>query len=120
MKFFIGFVVGITSTILGIFLLSAGSASEEPVGLVVFPQKEDCITKHELVIFQTMKPNMALAEFGEYPDKMMVLLTNNDGASYYDGQKIKIPAKKCARQIGTYQYMTKMEVQKTVPAVIIE
>jgi hypothetical protein len=120
MKFFIGFVVGIASTILAMFLLSGGSASEEPAGLIFFPQKEDCITKRELVIFQTIKPHAALAEFGAYPDKVMVLITNTDGVSYYDRQKIKIPPKKCARQIGTYQYMTKMEVQRTVPAVIIE
>ena len=63
---------------------------------------------------------MALAETGKYTDRLMVLLINYDGKSYYDDQKIKIPANKCARQIGTYQYHTKMGIDKTVPAVVIE
>ena len=50
----------------------------------------------------------------------MVLLINYDGKSYYDNQKIIVPSKKCARQIGTYQYMTRMGIGKTVPAVVIE
>lgn len=63
---------------------------------------------------------MALAETGNYPDRIMVLLINYDGKSYYDNQKIIIPAKKCAKQIGTYQYRTRMGIDKTVPAVVIE
>ena len=50
----------------------------------------------------------------------MVLLVNYDGQTYYDNQKIIIPANKCARQIGTYQYSTKNETIKTVPAVVID
>ena len=63
---------------------------------------------------------MALAEFGEFPNETLVLLVNYEGKSYYNKQKIQVPAKMCARQIGTYQYQTKMEIQKTVPVVVIE
>ena len=91
------------------------------IGLTVFPEKGECITtKKQIEIFQVMKPNMALAETGEYPDRIMLLLINYDNKSYYDDQKIEIPANKCARQIGTYQYTTKMGMDKTVPAVVIE
>lgn len=38
---------------------------------------------------------------------------------YYDGQKIDV-SKNCVRQIGTYQYTTKSDFGKTVPAVVIE
>jgi len=38
---------------------------------------------------------------------------------HIDDQKIDI-SKKCARQIGTYQYKTKNDFEKTVPAVVIE
>ena len=48
---------------------------------------------------------------------VVVLLINHDDKTYYDDQKFDI-SKKCARQIGTYQYKTKFE--KTVPAVVIE
>ena len=50
----------------------------------------------------------------------MVLLINNDNEAYYDGLKIKMPTNKCARQIGIYQYSTRMGIEKTVPAVVIE
>jgi len=51
---------------------------------------------------------------------ILALLINNDGKSYYDDQKIKIPAGKCARQIGAYQCTTRDKFSKTFPAVIIE
>jgi len=126
MKFLGGFVVGVITTIL-VLLIYAGHKSDEALksedtlpGLTLFPTKGDCITKTELEIFQTIKPNMALARFGKYFDEPFVLLVNYQGKSYYDQQKIQIPAKKCARQIGTYQYETKMGIQKTVPVVVIE
>lgn len=91
------------------------------IGLTIFPQKGDCIiSKGEIEIFQVIQPNMALAETGKYPHRIIVLLINHDGKSYYDNQKITVPTKKCARQIGTYQYTTKMGIEKTVPAAVIE
>jgi len=47
------------------------------------------------------------------------LLVNSDGKTYYDDQKIEI-SNKCVRQIGSYQYTTKDNFEKTVPAVDIE
>ena len=65
---------------------------------------------------------VALAnEIEEYdlPTGIVVLLINKDGKYYYDDQVIKIPAGKCARQVGVYTYPTKMEIEKTVPIVEI-
>lgn len=117
-----GFITGIMATLLFAFLISDSNHSEEDLfGLTVFPNKRECITtKNEIEIFQVVKPNMALAESGNYPEQIMILLINYDNESYYDNQKIKIPANKCARQIGTYQYTTRMGIDKTVPAVVIE
>jgi hypothetical protein len=121
MKFLGGFIIGVVTTILVLLLIYAGSKSNDTLsGLTIFPARGECITKNGLEIFQTIKPNMALAQFGKLPNEILVLLVNYQGKSYYDGQKIQIPANKCARQIGTYQYMTKMEIQKTVPVVVIE
>jgi hypothetical protein len=36
---------------------------------------------------------------------------------YYDDQVIKVPEGKCMRQIGVYEYQTRMETIKTVPIV---
>jgi hypothetical protein len=82
----------------------------------------ECIaTKGEIEIFQVLEPNMALARTGgDYRDRIVVLLINYEEKTYYDEQKVKIPANKCARQIGTYQYTSKDERNRTVPAVIVE
>jgi hypothetical protein len=128
MKFLGGFITGVAVTILVLFLIYAVNKSNDETlksdeslpGLIIFPKKGECITKNELEIFQTIKPNIALAQFGKFPNETLVLLINYEGKSYYDQQKIQISAKKCAKQIGTYQYQTKMEIQKTVPVVVIE
>lgn len=123
--FIAGFLAGIFVTIL--FTVPenysddySSETNDNLRGLIVFPEKSDCITKQKLKIFQVIKPNMALAETGNYPDGIMVLLINYNNKSYYDEQKITIPTGKCAKQIGTYKYTTKMEIDKTVPAVVIE
>ncbi len=117
-----GFIAGILATILFAFFVSVfNQPNDGLVGLTIFPEKGECITtKNEIAIFQVVEPNMALAKTGEYSDGIVVLLINYDGKSYYDDQKIIIPANKCARQIGTYEYSTKMGIDKTVPAVVIE
>jgi len=66
---------------------------------------------------------MALARTGgifDIREGIVILLINYEGKAYYDDQKIEIPANKCARQIGTYQYTTRDKFEKTVPAVVIE
>jgi hypothetical protein len=134
-----GFVAGIIATILVAFLINVANRPNDGFpGLTVFPEKGECISTeyektdydigrglvttvvNEIEIFQVLAPNVALATTGDGLDRILVLLVNYDGESYYDQQKIKIPAGKCARQIGTYQYTTKNEMLKTVPAVIIE
>ena len=117
-----GFVAGILATILVVFLAYvANKPNDGLLGLTVFPEKGECITtKNEIKIFQVLEPNMALARTSDILDEIVVLLVNYEGKTYYDGQKIKIPANKCARQIGIYQYTTKNERVKTVPAVVIE
>ena len=117
-----GAIAGILATLLFAFLVSkSNQANDGLLGLTVFPEKGECITtKNEIEIFQVVKPNMALAETGKYPDRIMILLINYDSKSYYDDQKIEIPVNKCARQIGTYQYTNKMGIDKTVSAVVIE
>jgi hypothetical protein len=49
---------------------------------------------------------------------MVVLFIADENTHYYDDQIISVPRGKCVRQIGTYQYETKMGY-KTVPAVAI-
>ena len=116
-----GFVAGILATYLVAFVLTNQSESNDDLsGLTMFPEKGEFLTKSDLKIFQTLKPNMALAKFGKYLDETLVLLINEENIFYYDDQIVKIPPKKCARLIGTFQYETKAEMPKTVPVVVIE
>ncbi len=117
-----GFVAGILATLLFAFLISVSNQPNNGLlGLTIFPEKGECITtQSEIEVFQVIKPNMALVKADNHFDGIMILLINHDGKTYYDNQKIKIPANKCARQIGTYQYTTKIGMDKTVPAVVIE
>lgn len=117
MKFFLGFVTGIIITIIFLLLYTRKDSSDELEGLTLFKQTGECIAKRKLKIFQTVRTNAALAEFGVYPNEMMVLLINYNGIAYYDDQKIIIPSNQCARRIGTYTYSTRVGFQKTVPAV---
>ncbi len=50
---------------------------------------------------------------------MVVLFLTDEGVSYYDDQKINVPTGKRVMQIGTYKYMTRSEMEKTVPIVQI-
>lgn len=139
--FISGFVVGIVVTFLVLFFISLANKPDDGLpGLTIFPEKGECITsKGGIEIFQVLAPNMALAntvgenitgeesiedlmkKTQERINPIVVLIVNNEDKTYYDGQRIEIPANKCARQIGTYQYTTKQDnFEKTVPAVVIE
>ena len=131
MRFLAGFATGIVSTIIVMLLLAglAGPTLDDKAileegqsipGLNLFSEKGECLTRSTLTVFQTLMPNAALAQFGTFPEETLVLIVNYDGSSYYDDQEIKIGSGKCARLIGTYQYETKMEIQKTVPVVVVQ
>lgn len=117
-----GLVTGVLGTILFAYVVTLKNKPNDGlVGLKIFPKKGECIaSKGKLEVLQVIAPNAALTETGVYPDRIMILLISYDGDNYYDDQKIAIPNKKCARQIGTYQYSTKIGYDKTVPAVVIE
>lgn len=141
--FFIsGLVAGILATLLFVYLASVADKPNDGLfGLSMFPQKGECLTTTskakscEVDVFQVIAPNAALATIRYYSDEkkyddktyrdydiendVVVLLLNYDNKTYYDDQKINI-SKKCARQVGTYQYETKNKFEKTVPAVVIE
>ena len=85
-----------------------------------------CINAKQIKIFQTLEPNIALAHALTKPNAIfdenetLVLIIGDENAHYYDEQKINVPTGKCAKQIGTYQYPTKQDIYKTVPAVKIK
>ncbi|RYF87247.1 MAG: hypothetical protein EON98_01150 [Chitinophagaceae bacterium] len=137
-----GFIAGILATFLFAYSTSvANKPNDGLLGLTIFPKQGECITTTsknkscEIEVFQVIAPDAALATIKYYSDEklyggktyrnydirndVVILLLSHNGKTYYDAQKIDI-SKKCARQMGTYQYTTKNEFEKTVPAVVIE
>ena len=126
MKFLFGLLLGIIGT-LG-FLYVLGQQTQDQ--LVFSPEKGQCITKKDLVVFQVIGPSKALVRISlDFKKEDMenvldmfgvMLLVNDKGEVYYDDEIVKVPAKTCARQVGTYQYPTRDNNYKTVPVVRIE
>ena len=50
---------------------------------------------------------------------MIVLFPADKEISYYDNQKIDVPSDKRVMQVGTYKYISRSEMEKTVPIVEI-
>lgn len=115
MKFLGGFILGILTTIAVGFFLVAIEYSDQ-TGITQFPEDGECISKSNLEVFQTIEPDQALAMTADL--ELTVLVTNFEGKTYYDQQKIKVP--RCARQIGTFQYEGENDRINTVPLVVIE
>lgn len=115
------FISGMVTMFVLIILIGILSENSIDSGLTIFEQEGSCITSSSIKIFQTLdEQDKALAEFGSFPNLTMVLLTNDENQAYYDNLVIKIPKGKCAKQIGTYQYMTAQNIQRTVPVVKIK
>ncbi|MBQ9138164.1 MAG: hypothetical protein IJX65_05985 [Alistipes sp.] len=129
--FLAGFVVGIASLILlGIAISSTNDTSEVAgrhiAGLTLFESPAECLSTRSFEVFQVIDQGAALAReikstnrYGNITSDLLVLLINDEGAYYYDEQVVKVPLGKCMRQVGIYQYTTRLEVEKTIPAVKI-
>lgn len=116
-----GIVTGIILTFV-ILLFVAKSNSDNPSNdnMIIFEQPQQKIDAKSFEVLQVLPDGNALATI-ESPENfgMIVMFRAKGNASYYDDQKIEIPTGKCARQIGTYRYMTRNNIEKTVPIIDI-
>ena len=117
--FVLGSVTGIVITLGFLFVIATISSQQGLTGLTIFDEPGECLSKSDLEVFQVIEANAALAKTVNRFDLPVYLVVNREGKTYYDDQIIKLPAKKCFRQIGTYQYKTNSEFRKTVPVVEI-
>lgn len=116
-----GIVTGIILTFV-ILLFVAKSNSDNPSNdnMIIFEQPQQKIDAKSFEVLQVLPDGNALAmvksneNFG-----MIVMLLANKNATYYDDQKIEVSTGKCARQIGTYRYMTRNNIEMTVPIIDI-
>lgn len=116
-----GIVTGIILTFV-ILLFVAKSNSDNPSNdnMIIFEQPQQKIDAKSFEVLQVLTDGNALATVKSNENfGMIVMLLANKNATYYDDQKIEVSTGKCARQIGTYRYMTRNNIEKTVPIIDI-
>lgn len=127
MKKFLIFLAGFISgtvflLVVFVFLANGGDSSTSITGLTMFEQPAEIIDSPSFKVIQVVSGGNALANaYREDVDMhlgMVVLFLTDENTHYYDDQVIELSNNKCVRQVGTYQYETKMGY-KTVPAVMI-
>ncbi len=92
----------------------------------LYEKPQQVIKTHKLKVFQVLEDGSALARVEldmENPDDdnygLVVLFLSDENSTYYDDQIISVPEGKWLRQVGTYHYMTRQNMEKTVPVVEI-
>lgn len=116
-----GIITGFVLTFVFAFMVTdLGNSS--PVGndIVMFEKPQQEIKVKSFEVMQVLSDGSALAiveDFNNYG--MIVLFLADEGTSYYDDQKIKVPSGKKVMQVGTFKYVARSEMEKTVPVVEI-
>ena len=129
--FLLGLFLGCILTVLSLIAISkvADTVTEETAnhipGLNLFEEPGDEFSASSFEVMQVLASNVALAHSGENKYGRMtyfgtlVLLIGDENTHFYDDQIVEVKSGQVARHIGTYQYETKMEMQKTVPVIMI-
>ena len=132
--FLLGLVAGCILTILSLVVISKAMTTTDTVteetanhvpGLNLFDEPGDEFSAPSFEVMQVLASNVALAHSGETKYGRttyygtLVLLIGDENTHFYDDQIVEVKSGQVARHIGTYQYETKMEMQKTVPVISI-
>lgn len=125
-KFILTYVAGIVTGCVLLFvigcIINAKNSSAQKEDIVMFDSPRNAVPGKSFKVVQVLPDGNALARIDNvYDDNfgVVVLFLGDESTSYYDDQKIEIPKGKVAKQIGNYSYMTRMEIEKTVPVVKI-
>lgn len=138
-----GFICGIIALL--IFQFALDNRNKDALsGLKLSDKKGECITTDNAKVIQVISLNAALAvqlnkkikldkDLGflsgvmDMADMAMsamegkvMLVLGDENQAFYDNEEIKIPKGKCFRKAGIYQYKTKNNDWKTIPAVKID
>lgn len=121
LTYFGGVLTGFVLTFVFAFMITyQGNSLPSGNDIVIFeePQQEIKVTSFE--VMQVLPDGSALARVEDTDNLgMIVLFLADKDTSYYDNQKINVPSGKKVMQIGTYKYVTRSEMEKTVPVVEI-
>lgn len=115
-----GVITGLVLTFVLAFMVTYQRNSMPFNDIVMFekPQQEIKVTSFK--VMQVLPNGNALASVEDRDNfGMIVLFLAEEGTSFYDKQKIDVPSGKKVMQIGTYKYVTRKDIEKTVPIVNI-
>ena len=126
-KFILTYVAGIVTGIVlllvvGFFVDKSQATSASNDDVVMFEKPRGIVPGKVFEIMQVLPDGSALAtvdDIGSGNLGTIVLFVGDEGTSYYDNQKINVPEVKVVKQVGTYSYMARNEMYKTVPVVEI-
>ena len=126
-KFILTYMAGIVTGVVLLFAVGfimaksqATSASNNDV--VMFEKPRGIVPGKVFEVMQVLPDGSALATVDDMDSDnfgTIVLFVGDESTSYYDSQKISVPKGKVVKQVGTYSYMTRNEMYKTVPVVEI-
>lgn len=116
-----GIITGFVLTFVFAFMVAIfGNSSPLGNDVVMFEKPQQEINAKSFEVMQVLPDGSALASVEDvYNFGMIVLFLADKGTSYYDDQKIDVPSGKKVVQVGTYKYVTRDEMKKTVPIVEI-
>ena len=121
MKKWIIYVLGVITGIMLTFAFAFYvNLSNTPgiIGLEMFEEPGDYMEYSQFEVFQVVQSGCALA-YADESFGSIVFIMPNESQQFYDDQKIVLKNDQCAQHVGTYKYSTKMEIEKTVPAIRI-
>lgn len=124
-KFILTYLGGVLTGIILTFVLAfmvtyQGNSSSLGDDIVMFEKPQQEIKATSFEVMQVLPNGSALARVEDMDNfGMIVLFLADKGTSYYDDQKIDVPSGKKVMQVGTYKYVTRSEMEKTVPVVEI-
>ena len=123
MTYVAGIVTGIVLLfVVGFFMEKSQATSASNDDVVMFEKPRGIVPGKVFEVMQVLPDGSALATVDDFNScnlGTVVLFVGDENTSYYDSQKINVPSGKVAKQIGTYSYMTRNDMYKTVPVVEI-
>ena len=115
--YLLGIITGVILTFAFAFYVNLSNNSGI-VGLEMFEEPGYYMEYSQFEVFQVVESGCALAHADDSFGAIVFFIPNKN-QQFYDEQKIVLKKDQCAQRVGTYKYSTKMEIEKTVPAVRI-
>lgn len=115
--FFLGILAGVILTIGAAYIINKASSSTS--GITMFDERGEMMDATSYIIIQTIDNNhgLAVADFFDLLNPVLVL--GSKDSHFYDGMEVTAGTNTRFYQVGTYQYLTKEDIWKTVPVITL-